>query len=150
MKRKPRCRGGEETGECAAELEVMVMVMLVVVITMFCSSSASLTLPLSLSLSLSLFLSLSLTRTHTHTLSLSISSPSLRLPLGEELRREKKKNPPTTHQKPSFNLATAIASLDDIMLTSPRGCVWRCVLGGDNTRVEKGADSRKITNSVES
>ncbi|TNN68234.1 hypothetical protein EYF80_021556 [Liparis tanakae] len=27
MKRKPRCRGGEETGECAAELEVMVMVM---------------------------------------------------------------------------------------------------------------------------
>ena len=105
----------------------------------------------SLSLSLSLFLSLSLTRTHTHTLSLSLSLPPLSLSLSVKSREEKKKkNPPTTHQKPSFNLATAIASLDDIMLTSPRGCVWRCVLGGDNTRVEKGADSRKITNSVES
>lgn len=96
MKRKPRCRGGEETGECAAELEVMVMVMLVVVITMFCSSSA----PLSL----------------THTLSFSLSSPlSVSLLVGVQNKSF------TTHQKPCFNLARDIASLDDIMLTSPLG-----------------------------
>lgn len=58
MKRKPRCREGEETGECAAELEVMVM-LLVVVITMFCSSSAPLSLTHTLPFSLSLPLSVS-------------------------------------------------------------------------------------------
>lgn len=99
MKRKPRCRGGEETGECAAELEVMVMVMvmLLVVITMFCSSSA----PLSLS--------------HTHSLFLSL------FPLSVSLSVRVQNKSCTTHQKPCFNLAREIASLDDIMLTSPLG-----------------------------
>lgn len=64
MKRKPRCREGEETGECAAELEVMEV--LVVVITMFCSSCA----PLSL----------------THTLSFSLSRHPLCLPLRKGFR----------------------------------------------------------------
>jgi len=100
MKRKPRCRGGEETGECAAELEVMVMVMarLVLVITMFCSSSA----PLSLSL--------------TH------SSLSLSLPPSVSLSVLVQNKSNTSHQKPSSHLIGAtVASLDDIMLTSPLG-----------------------------
>ena len=111
MKRKPRCRGGEETGECAAELEVMVMVVLVVVITMFCSSSA----PLSL----------------THTLAVSLSSPSLS---PSRLRVEKKSS--STHQKPCLNLA----SLDDIMLTSrPGQCKGR--EGADSRKNTNSAES---------
>lgn len=78
MKRKPRRGEGEETGECAAELEVMVM--LVVVITMFCSSSA----PLSLthSLCLSLFLSVSPSRQRVP----NKSSPKSRLQPGRDYR----------------------------------------------------------------
>lgn len=57
MKRKPRCGEEAETGECAAELEVMVM-LVVVVITMFCSSSAPLSLTHTLSFSLSFLLCL--------------------------------------------------------------------------------------------
>lgn len=98
MKRKPRCREGEETGECAAELEVMVM-LLVVVITMFCSSSA----PLSL--------------THAHTLSLFLSL----FPSPSPSRQRVWKKSSRTHQKPRFSPAAAIASPDDIMLTSPLG-----------------------------
>lgn len=116
MKRKSRCREGEETGECAAELEVMVM-LVVMVITMFCSSSAP----------------LSLTRTHTHTLSLSLplsASFSVRVPNGSS----------TTHQKPCFNPAAATASLDDIMLTSPSG-QYKGGEGADGREMTKSAES---------
>lgn len=102
MKRKPRCREGEETGECAAELEVMVM-LLVVVITMFCSSSAP--------------LSLTHAHTRTHTLSLFLSH----FPSPSPSRQRVWKKSSRTHQKPRFSPAAAIASPDDIMLTSPLG-----------------------------
>lgn len=94
MKRKPRCGEEAETGECAAELEVMVMLVVVVVITMFCSSSA----PLSL----------------THTLSFSLSF-LLCLPLGKEFRNKSC----AARRKPGYNPAATTASPDDI--TSPPG-----------------------------
>lgn len=71
----------------------------------------------------------------THTLSFSLSSP-LSVSLSVRVRNKSS----TTHQKPCFNLARAIASLDDIMLTSPLG----------QYKGREGADSRKNTKSAES
>lgn len=71
---------------------------------------------------------------HTHSLSFSPSPSSVSL----FVRVHNKSS--ATHQKPCFNLARDIVSLDDIMLTSQ--------LGQYNGR--EGADSRKNTQCVES
>ncbi len=71
---------------------------------------------------------------HTHSLFLSL------FPLSVSLSARVQNKSSTTHQKPCFNLARAIASLDDIMLTSPLG----------QYKGREGADSRKNSKSVES
>ncbi len=69
----------------------------------------------------------------THTLSFSLP------PLSVSLSVRVLNNSSPAHQNPYYNPAMAIASLDDIMLTSPLG----------QYKGREGADSRKNSNSVE-